>query len=55
MPPLQGYARVILLVSGVIAFVYEVLWGRLLAHVVGGSFYAFATMLAAFLALEVPA
>lgn len=40
----------VMLVSGAIAFVYEVLWARLLAHVLGGSFYSFATMLAAFLA-----
>lgn len=38
-----------MLVSGAIAFVYEVLWTRLLTHVVGGSVYAFAIMLAAFL------
>ena len=35
--------------SGVISFVYEVLWTRLLGHVVGNSVEAFATMLAAFL------
>jgi len=35
--------------SGVCSFVYEVLWTRLLGHVLGGSAYAFATMLAAFL------
>lgn len=39
----------IMLVSGAISFIYEVLWARLLAHVLGGSFYSFATMLAAFL------
>jgi predicted membrane-bound spermidine synthase len=38
-----------MLVSGAIAFAYEVLWTRLLTHVVGGSVYAFAIMLAAFL------
>ncbi len=37
-------------VSGGISFIYEVLWARLLAHVLGGSFFSFATMLAAFLA-----
>lgn len=36
--------------SGAIAFLYEVLWTRLLVHLFGGSVYAFATMLAAFLA-----
>ena len=39
-----------MLVSGATAFVYEVLWTRLLAHVLGGSLYAFTTMLATFLA-----
>lgn len=37
-------------VSGAVAFTYEVLWTRLLGHVLGGSVYAFATMLASFLA-----
>ncbi len=35
--------------SGAIAFTYEVLWTRLLGHLLGGSIYAFATMLASFL------
>ena len=35
--------------SGANAFLYEVLWTRMLSHVLGGSIYAFATMLAAFL------
>ena len=39
----------LMLVSGAVAFSYEVLWTRLLSHVVGGSIYAFAIMLAAFL------
>ena len=39
----------LMLMSGAVAFVYEVLWTRMLAHVMGGSIYAFATMLAAFL------
>ena len=39
----------VMLVSGANAFLYEVLWTRMLAHVIGGSIYAFATMLAAFL------
>jgi len=37
------------LLSGVASFSYEVLWTRLLGHVLGGSVYAFATMLASFL------
>ncbi len=36
-------------VSGALSFVYEVLWTRMLSHVLGSSVYAFATMLAAFL------
>ena len=39
----------LMLVSGATSFLYEVLWTRMLAHVIGGSIYAFATMLAAFL------
>ncbi|MFP6608517.1 MAG: fused MFS/spermidine synthase [Myxococcota bacterium] len=36
-------------ISGAVSFTYEVLWTRLLGHVLGGSVYAFATMLATFL------
>ncbi|MFP6638851.1 MAG: fused MFS/spermidine synthase [Myxococcota bacterium] len=36
-------------ISGMVSFVYEVLWVRLLAYVLGGSTAAFATMLASFL------
>lgn len=39
----------VMALSGAATFTYEVLWTRLLAHVVGGSIHAFATMLAAFL------
>jgi len=35
--------------SGVLSFVYEVLWTRMLSHVLGSSIYAFSTMLSAFL------
>jgi spermidine synthase len=38
-----------MLVSGFVSFTYEVLWTRLLGHLVGGSTHAFATMLATFL------
>jgi len=51
--PVEGSARlvlVLLLVSGITSFTYEVVWTRLLGHVLGGSTYAFATMLATFLA-----
>lgn len=40
----------LMLASGVASFSYEVLWTRLLGHVLGASVYAFATMLATFLA-----
>jgi len=40
----------LMLLSGAASFAYEVLWTRLLTHVLGGSVYAFATMLASFLA-----
>ena len=36
-------------VSGMVSFIYEVLWVRLLGYVLGGSTAAFATMLASFL------
>jgi spermidine synthase len=38
-----------ILVSGAVSFTYEVLWFRLLSHLLGGSTQAFATMLASFL------
>ena len=44
-----GWILPLMLVSGANAFLYEVLWTRMLTHVMGGSIYAFATMLAAFL------
>ncbi len=48
----DGRARFMLplmLLSGAASFADEVLWTRLLAHLVGGSVYAFASMLASFL------
>ena len=39
----------LILLSGANAFLYEVLWTRLLNHLLGGTIYAFATMLASFL------
>ncbi len=49
--PLRGRTWILplMLVSGVNSFVYEVLWTRLLGHILGGSITAFATMLASFL------
>ncbi len=40
----------LMLVSGALSFAYEVLWVRLLSQLLGGSMYAFATMLGSFLA-----
>ena len=45
----SGWIPALMLVSGANAFHYEVLWTRMLSHVMGGSLYAFAAMLAAFL------
>ncbi|MCP4039964.1 MAG: hypothetical protein GY733_23665 [bacterium] len=39
----------LMLLSGALSFTYEVLWVRLLSQLLGGSIYAFATMLASFL------
>jgi spermidine synthase len=39
----------IMTLSGICTFVYEVLWTRLLSHILGGSITAFAVMLASFL------
>ena len=40
----------VMAMSGFATFCYEVLWTRLLSHILGGSIIAFATMLASFLA-----
>ncbi len=50
-PPLAHAALIlpIILLSGAASFSYEVLWTRLVGHVLGGSIYAFATMLASVL------
>ena len=48
--PLEhGYLLPLLLASSAVSFTYEVLWTRLLTFVMGGSVYAFSTMLATFL------
>jgi spermidine synthase len=39
----------LVLLAGVCSFSYEVLWTRLLSHLLGGTIYAFGTMLASFL------
>ena len=51
--PAAGRSRWILPLifgSGLVSFTYEVLWVRLLEHMLGSSVYAFSTMLASFLA-----
>jgi spermidine synthase len=39
----------VMLASGLVSFVYEVLWTRMLGYILGGSIFAFATMVASFL------
>lgn len=53
-PKLQGGWRwhgilPVMALSGAVSFTYEILWTRLLTHLLGGSIYAFGTMLATFL------
>lgn len=48
-PGRRRWVLLIMMLSGINSFTYEVLWTRLLSHVLGGSINAFATMLAAFL------
>ncbi len=47
--PANGWILPLILVSGAVSFTWEILWTRLLGHLLGGSVYAFATMLATFL------
>jgi spermidine synthase len=47
--PAAGWMLPLMALSGFASFSYEVLWTRLLGFVLGGSVYAFATMLASFL------
>lgn len=46
----NGWILPLMLLSGAVAFFYEVLWARLLSHLIGGSIHAFAVMVASFLA-----
>lgn len=50
LSPLEGTALGLFFVSGASALVYEVVWTRQLTNVFGGSAYAVATVLAAFMA-----
>jgi spermidine synthase len=45
----ESWILPLMLISGFATFAYEVLWTRLLSHILGGSVAAFATMLASFL------
>lgn len=46
---LPAWMVVVVTVSSLLAFAYEIAWTRLLSHVLGGSVFSFATMLSAFL------
>jgi spermidine synthase len=48
-PAGAGWILPAIAVSGAVSFAYEVLWARLLGHLIGSSVQAFATMLASFL------
>jgi spermidine synthase len=45
----QHWILPLMCVSGAVSLAYEVLWTRLLSHILGSSIMAFATMLASFL------
>ena len=47
--PAPGWVLPLMLLAGAVAFFQEVLWTRMLAHVVGSSIYAFGVMVASFL------
>jgi spermidine synthase len=49
-PPGAVWVLPLILLSGVVSFLHEVLWTRLLGHLLGSSLHAFAVMLASFLA-----
>ena len=47
--PAPGWVLPLMLLAGAVAFFQEVLWSRMLSHVVGSSIYAFGVMVASFL------
>jgi spermidine synthase len=47
--PGPAWVLPLMLLAGAVAFFQEVLWARMLAHVVGSSIYAFGVMVASFL------
>lgn len=48
-PPAPAWVLPLILVSGAVALFHEVLWTRLLTHVLGSSLHAFGILLASFL------
>ncbi len=49
-PPAPVWVLPLMLLSGAVSFAHEVLWARMLSHVVGSSIYAFGVMVGSFLA-----
>ncbi len=49
-PPAAQWILPLMLISGAVSFAYEVLWTRMLSHIVGSSIYAFGVMVSSFLA-----
>jgi spermidine synthase len=47
--PGPAWVLPLMLLAGAVAFFHEVLWSRMLSHVVGGSVFAFGVMVASFL------
>ena len=47
--PASGWVLPLMLLGGAVAFFQEVLWTRMLTHIVGSSIYAFGVMVASFL------
>lgn len=48
--PGRAWILPLMLFSGAVSFTYEVLWTRMLSHIVGSSIYAFGVMVSSFLA-----
>lgn len=49
-PPSAAWVLPLMLASGAVSFFSEVLWTRMLSHLLGSSIYAFGVMVASFLA-----
>ncbi|HKZ74605.1 MAG TPA: fused MFS/spermidine synthase, partial [Steroidobacteraceae bacterium] len=49
LPPAPVWVLPLMLASGAVAFFHEVLWTRMLSHLLGSSIYAFGVMVASFL------